>query len=219
MAYSLLDAVNLTLKRVKIIAGASGALTSLTDSPRQTMVDTAVQVINESIHELYTETEKPLPLEAVTSNITLVNGTREYTLPTDLEAIRYPLLDTTHGQYVYEYRGGYEKMRKDQPEPGNWSGIPYFATINPTNGKLRFERAADAGADGRVYELLYDKRLSLALATDTFPFSDTVVDSLVPCWAEDWNRSQKRSFDEKKRNTAFAQACRYLTQAPLRRKW
>lgn len=219
MAYTLLDATNLLLKRVKIIAGASGALTSLTDSPRQTMVDTAVQVINESIHELYSETERPLPLESETANITLTNGNREYPLPADLEKIRYPLLDTTHGQYVYEYDGGYEQMRKDQPQPGNYTGLPYFATINPATGMLRFERAATSVEAGRIYELFYDKRLSLALAADTFPFSDTVVDSLVPCWAEDWNRSQKRSFDEKKRNTAFAQACRYLTQKPLRRSW
>lgn len=219
MAYELLDAVNATLKRVKIISGVNGQLTSLTDSPRQTYIDTVVQVINESIHELYSTSELPLPIESETANITLVQGQREYTLPADLEAIRFPLLDTAHGQYVYEYPGGYEQMRREQPQPGNWTGIPYFATINPTNGLLRFERSADSGAAGRIYELVYDKRINLVNATDTFPFSDTVVDSLIPAWGELWKREQRNSFDQVLFDKHFGRASRYLSRIPMRSHW
>lgn len=217
--YQLLDAVNAVLKRVKIIAGTNGALTSLIDSPRQTMVDTVVQVINETIHELYSTSELPIPLESNTQNVTLVTGQREYVLSPTPEAIRFPLIDTTHGNYVVEYPGGYERMRIDQLQPANWTGLPTYAVINPTNGKLRFNTAATVNENGRVFELLYDQRIHLINATDTFPFSDTVVDSLVPAWSELWKREQRNSFDQGQFDKSFGRASRYLTQKVMRRKW
>lgn len=219
MSYSLLDAVNHVLKRVKIISGVNGELASLTDSPRQTAIDTAVQIINESMHELYSVNEKPLPQESATQNVTLVSLTREYTLSPVPEAIRFPLMDTTNGRYVFEYPGGYESMRVAQPQPDNYQGVPRYACINPTNGKLRFDVTPQATEAGLIYELLYDKRLSLTAATDTFPFSDTVVDSLVPAWSELWKREQRNSFDKDIYMLSFGRASRYLTQQPMRRKW
>ena len=219
MSYSLLDAVNRVLKRVKVISGVNGELSSLTDSPRQTYIDVAVQIINESIHELYSVNEKPMPMESATQNVTLVNGTREYALSPIPEAIRFPLIDTTNGRYIFEYIGGYERMRMEQPQPDNFQGTPRWACINPTNDKLRFDVTPQATEDGLVYELLYDKRLSLSAATDTFPFSDTVVDSLVPAWAQMWSREQKNSFDENIYLMSFGRASRYLTQRPMRQTW
>jgi hypothetical protein len=219
MGYSLLAAVNATLKRVKIISGVNGQLTSLTDSPRQTYIDTAVQIINEGMHELYSTAEKPLPTESATANITLATGTREYDLPADFEAIRFPLIDTTNGNFIIAYPGGYERMRLEQLQPANYTGQPQFAVISPVTGKLRFERAPTATENGRIYELLYDKRLSLTAAADTFPFSDTVVDSLVPAWGELWKREQRNSFDQVLFDKHFGRASRYLSQVPMRRKW
>ena len=219
MTYTLLNATNLVLKRAKIISGVNGALTSLTDSARQTYIDTIGQVINESIHELYSEAEEPLPNQSATSNITLITDTREYALPSDLEQIRYPLMDTTHGRYILEYEGGYEKMRMDQPIPGNFKGVPLLACINPTNDMLRLNVTPQSTENGLVYELLYDKRHSLSAAADTFPFSDTVVDSLVECWMQDFNRENHRTFDQAARDKAFGKAMRYLNQTPMRRKW
>ncbi len=93
MAYTLLNAVNATLKRVKIISGVSGELTLLTDTARQQYIDTALQVWNEILHEIYSRTEEPYPLDSAESTITLMTGTREYNLPSDLEFIRYPLVN------------------------------------------------------------------------------------------------------------------------------
>jgi len=219
MTYSLLNAVNAVLKRGKIISGATGALTSLTDSARQTYIDTIVQIINESIHELYSESELPQPNQSGESNITLVTDTREYTLPSDLEQIRYPLLDQTNGKYIYEYKGGYEQMRKDQNIPGNYKGLPILACVNPTNDKLRMNVQPTSAENGLVYVLLYDKRHSLAAASDTFPFSDTVVDALVPAWIQMWSREQRNSFDKDLYIYHFGRAMRYLNQTPMKRSW
>jgi len=219
VAYSLLDAVNNTLKRVKIISGVNGDLSSLTDSARQTQIDTVVQVINESIHELYSLSEIPLPNQSATSNITLVTDTREYALPSDLEQIRFPLMDTTHGRYILEYDGGYEQMRIDQPIPDNFKGTPLYACINPTNDMLRLNVTPQAPENGLVYEMLYDKRHSLSAAADTFPFSDTVVDALVPAWGQMWSREQRNSFDKDLFAYHFGRAVRYLNETPMRRKW
>ena len=53
MAYTLLDAVNLSLKRVRVIQGDAGVLTTLTDSARQADIDIMIQAWNEIISDLY----------------------------------------------------------------------------------------------------------------------------------------------------------------------
>lgn len=219
MAYTLLNALNRVLKRATITSGPSGDLASLTDSARQTYIDTALQVINEGIHELYSLAETPLPIESDEANITLVAGQREYDLPTDLETIRYPLICEATGNFIIEYPGGYETMRAVQLQPQNWTGLPTWATINPTTGKLRMDVSPTATDAGKVYTLLYDKRLALTAASDTFPFSDTVVDCMVPAWKEMFCREQRNNYDQGLMTIAFGRAVRYLSKAPMRKQW
>lgn len=220
MAYTLLQVLNRVLKRTNVITGVSGELAGLTDSAKQTYIDVALQVINEGIHELYSQSGIALPQESATQNITLSTGTREYTFsPDDIESIRWPLLDETNGNQIYPYPGGYEKMRAEQLQPGNWTGLPQYAAINPTNGKLRMDVAPTANEDGRVYVLLYDKRINLTAASDTFPFSDTVVDAMVPVWSELWKREQRNNFDAGLMTLHYGRASRYLSKKPMRRKW
>ena len=44
MTKTLLNGVNDLLKRVKVIAGDTGTLSTLTDSAKQAYIDTAIQV-------------------------------------------------------------------------------------------------------------------------------------------------------------------------------
>ena len=90
---TLLDGVNAVLKRVTLVNSDNAILTDLTDSSRQSYIDTAVQVWNEAVDELYAITSQAKPNELVETTITLVDQDRDYVLPADLVQIHWPLVD------------------------------------------------------------------------------------------------------------------------------
>ena len=115
MAKTLLDGINEVLKRVKIVRGDTGVLTGLTDATVQTHIDLAVQMWNESLDDLYTDTIKPK--ELAESTLTLVTGDRDYALQTDLVELKFPLIDETNGNYIFEWKRGYMDLVTIQNVP------------------------------------------------------------------------------------------------------
>jgi len=210
MAKTLLNGVNEILKRVSLIAGDAGTLTSLTDSARQVAIDVAVQVINEAIGELYSASSVALPLEQAESTVTLVAGTRAYTLASDLVQLRYPLIDKTNNQYLFDYPGGYNAMLIADPEQDD-TGLPHYGAIRPTDGKIHLDRAPTSADAGRIYTYQYDKDLVLDSAADTMPFSDAVFRAMVPAWVQLWNRERRNQFDSGLFLAMIGQAARLMT--------
>lgn len=215
---TLLDAVNEILRRVQYIAGDAGVLTSLTDSARQSAIDIAKQIINEGISEVYTTSQVPLPTEQAESTVTLVTNTRAYALATDLEQLRFPLIDKTHTQFIYEFPGGYNEMLRRDPEQDD-TGLPHLAAIRPTDGKLHMDRAPTSVDNGNVYTYQYDKNLGLTLATDNVPFGDPVFFAMVPVWAQLWKRAKRKDFDQGLFASDVGKACRLLTNKQVRESW
>lgn len=194
MAKTLLNACNEILKRVGVVAGDASELTSLTDSARQRAIDVAVQVINEGIDELYTINGKPLPQEQAESTITLVAGTRAYALASDLVQLRFPLVDRTNSQKIYEYPGGYNEILIDDPELDD-TGLPTAAAIRPTDSYLFLDMAPTSAEAGRIYYYQYDRDVSLSAASDTMPFNDATFRAMVPAWVQLWKREMRNEFD------------------------
>lgn len=220
MAETLLTAVNRVLKRVKVIQGEDGELATLTDSARQVYIDLAVSLINEVIQELYSSSFRPMPTEAKNGTITLVTSTREYTVPTDLLEIRWPLINQTTGDKIYPYPGGYEAMRSIQTIPADYTGRPFYATINPTNNKLRMDLEPTASeGNGDAFDLLYDRSLLISLAADTFPFIDDVLIALIPALEQLWKRTQRNTFDKDLFQSSLGRAARFLNAQQPRRAW
>ncbi len=222
MAKTLLNCVNETLKRLKLIQGDAGALTTLTDSSRQNWIDITVQVVNEGIDVLFDASNVPKPqeLSETTTEVTLVLNQREYTLPSDLVQIRWPGLDETNGIFIHRYPGGYEQLRKDQPRPDTgYEGTPIYGVINPSNGKLRLDHRPTAEDVGKVYIFEYDKDLVLSTATDTVPFSDAAFRAMVPAWAQLVQRDLKRDFDAAIFERQIGQAARFINQEQRRTHW
>ena len=220
MAKSLLDCVNEVLTRLKYINGTQSALTTLTDSARQNWIDITIQVVNEGIDTLYDSSGIPKPQELAEADITLTLNEREYTLPTDLVQLRWPLLNEDDGEFIHEYPGGYEQMRKDQPRPNSgYEGTPVYGVINPINGKLRFDHRPTADDVGTVFKAQYDKDLVLESATDTVPFTDAAFRAMVPAWAQLVQRDLKRDFDGDIFNRQIGQAARFINQQQRRAKW
>jgi hypothetical protein len=215
VAKTLLDAVNEILKRTGTIAGDSGELSTLTDSARQRAVDTAVQAVNEVIDELYTSSGIAQPNEQAESTIVLLDGVRFYTLASDLVQLRWPMIDKTNNQYLSKYAGGYNRMLIADPEQDD-TGLPHFAAIRPTDGKLHLDRAPTSVEAGRIYTYQYDKDLGLSDAADTVPFSDAAFRAMVPAWVQVWKREMRNEFDGDLFQVNIGRAARFVTQAQPR---
>lgn len=218
MAKTLLNAVNEIFKRVQYTAGDAGALTSLTDSARQVAIDMAVQVVNEGIDELYSTTNIPMPSEQGESTITLATGTRAYSLATDLAQMRFPLIDKTNLQFIREYPGGYNAILVLDPGQ-TFTGLPIYAAIRPTDGKLYMQSAPVSADNGKVYTYQYDKNLGISLAADTVPFGDPVFRAMVPVWAQLWKRAKRQDFDQPLFASDLGRASRLLTNKQVRDSW
>lgn len=212
---TLLNATNEILKRCGIIAGDAGLLTTLTDSARQRWIDTSIQVTNEGIAELYTTCEKPMPNEQAESTLVLVTGTRAYTLATDLVQLRWPFIDKTNSQYLFEFSGGYNAMLIADPEQ-NDTGLPQYGAIRATDAKLHLDRAPTSVENGRIYTYQYDKALTLTVLTDTVPFNDVVFQAMVPVWAQLWKRDTRQEFDQSLFKMNIGRASRLLAQVQVR---
>jgi hypothetical protein len=219
MAKTLLNGVNEVLKRVSVIQGDSGALTTLTDSGRQVYIDLAVQVLNEVMEEMYALANKPMPNILSENTITLATSDRDYTLQTDLIQLLYPLLDETNGQYILEYPGGYMGMVSDQAYPSNYTGLPTYAVISPEDGELYLDKLPTSDENGLVYKYRYIKDGSLSAAADQFPFSDAVFRAIIPAASQLWSKQQKKEFDSGEYKISMGRAMRFLSQGVQRDSW
>lgn len=209
MAKTLLDAVNEIMKRVGLIAGDAGLLTTLEDSARQRAIDIAIQVVNEGIDELYSATNKPAPRSQAEGTITLVAGTRAYELAEDLVQLRWPFVDKSNNQYLVDYPGGYNQLLIDDPEQDD-TGLPHYATIRPTDGYAYLDRAPTSEDADRIYTYQYDKELELVEADDTVPFTDAAFRAMVPAWVQLWKREMRNEFDGDLFSASLGRAARFM---------
>jgi hypothetical protein len=215
MAKTLLQSINEILKRTSDIAGDAGALSSLTDSPRQVIIDLAVQVVNEGIDELYSTSSIAMPNEQAQSTITLVTATRAYALASDLVQLRWPFIDKTNNQYLTEYPGGYAAMLVADPEQDD-DGLPHYGAIRPTDGFLHLDRAPNSEDNGKVYTYQYDKNLALTVAASTVPFNDAIFRAMVPVWVQLFKRERKNQFDTELYRLNLGRASALLSQKQAR---
>jgi hypothetical protein len=217
MTVTLLDSVNLLLKRVGLIAGDAMPLTTLTDSARQRAIDLAIQVIGEGVDELFTAQDLPMPLGVGEGTISLDTGVKAYQLAANMMRLRFPIIDRVNRQFWTEFPGGYEALLASDPSQSA-TGLPNYACIRPTDGWLFLDRTPQATEDGKVYTYEYDKALTFALATDVMPFSEPVARGMVPAWAQLWKREMRGAseFDTALFTSSLGRAARLLTRKQSR---
>jgi hypothetical protein len=232
MAIVFLDAVNASLKRVRVIQGDQGELVTSTSTvtstatggtPRtepfersgiQVQIDLMLQMWQEGIDEVYLM--GLFASGAASATIALVSGTREYAMPDDFESFvgdnpaEHVFRGATTGLIVTPYHGGYARMLRDQPVATDYLGSPNHWARNPVDGAIRFDREPTTEEDGNTYNALYQKTMIYddTSATETLPFTDTVANAMVPVVAEGWNRVMKKEFDSGLFRTALARATR-----------
>lgn len=215
MAKTLLNAVNEVLKKVQSI---STDLTLLTDSAKQRDINLAVQTWNEATDLLFTSAEIPIPQEQAESTITLVASQRDYALASDLVQMRWPLIDKTNSQFIYEHPGGYNEILLEDPEQDD-DGLAITAAIRATDGKLYLSRSPTSDDAGKVYTYQYDKDIGVSSASDTVPFGDMTFRAMVVAAAQLWNAQRNNIFNKVLFDSAMAQAARTAKMDHARTSW
>lgn len=136
--------------------------------------------------------------------------TRQYSLPSDLVQIVWPLHDEDNGQWISEYPGGYQALRTAQNYPDNYTGQPFRGAIHPEEGDLYLDRVPTSDIAGRVYQLQYTKDLTLSRATDVLPFNDTVYRAMVPVVTELYRYNQNNRINNGILSLNYGRAIRAL---------
>ena len=222
MPKNLLDGVNEVLIKVDILEGDTGRLTSITDSARQTFIDTAIQALNEIVDELYSVTSTPKPQQLAESTITLATDDQDYALASDLVTLlpKFGLIDTTNNHVITidDDANAYQKFIVGDLDQDD-TGLPSAAVIRPTDGQLYMDRTPTAAEDGRVYNYRYNKELELVVAADTFPFGNTVFRAVVPAAAELWKLHRHQEFAQGLFDASIGRAARLIRMTPARDSW
>lgn len=214
MAKTALQLVNNVLKQAHRISGSQGELTTFTDSARQNWIDTALQAANETIDELYSAAGMMLPQIISEGTIVLADGDRSYPFT---GALIYELLvDETNGRYLEPYPGGFEQLIADQPIPSDFTGLPLFYAIDPTNGELYLDREPTASEVGLTYKFRAEKDGVLDDVADTVPFEDKVYRALIPAVVQMFTFYDKKEFAGEIYSMSMGRAARYLTKQPPR---
>lgn len=218
MPKTLLNGVNQVLIKAQIVSSKK-LLSSLTNSGKQVFIDQAVQAWNEAIDQLYYSAGQSKPDQSASATITLVDGQRRYPFSLDMVRLKWPLHDETQGQYIDAYPGGYERLRKEQSHPSNYTGQPQLGVIMPDNGELYLDRIPTSAEAGRVYTYLYDKELELANEDDLMPFNNPVFRAMVPVVTELYRAYKNNKRDEKVIKMSYGRAARLLNKAPSAQSW
>ncbi len=221
MAKTLLNGVNEVLKKVDVLEGDTGLLTSLVDSARQTFIDAAIQALNETVDHLYSILEQTKPKQLGEANLTLVTSDRDYALDSTLVTLlpKFGLINSTTNHVIQILKDdGYRQIILGDLAGTN-SGLPSTAAIRPTDGELYMDRIPTAAQNGLVYKYRFNKELELVLLTDTFPFGNTVFRAVVPAAAELWRRNRQQEFSQAVFDGATGQAARLISLTPMRSSW
>ena len=221
MSKDLLAGVNELLKKTDILDSDVGVLTSLTDSARQTFIDSAIQAINEVMDELYVISRTTKPKQLKESTITLTTGERDYSLHSQLVTLRteFGLIDEANNQVITLLdEDGYRRLITADLEQDD-TGLPHWAAINPVDGRLFMDRAPTSLENGNVYKYRFDRDTVLDEATDEFPFSDTVFRAIIPAAAQLWKLNHQQEFAGELFNRSMARAARLLRKIPARTSW
>jgi hypothetical protein len=221
MAKTLLDGVNEILKKTDVLDSDAGVLTSLTDSPRQSFIDLAVQSINETLDDLYHSAKRPKPKQLAETTLTLVTGQQAYPLNSKLIELdrEFMLIDETNNHFITILgEDGYRQIILGDLEQDD-TGKPNWCAIRPTDGKLFFDRQPTADENGLVYKYRYLKDLEMDDKDDVFPFTDPVFRAMVVSAAEMWKLHRHNEFSKPLYDHGLARAMRLLNRLSGKTTW
>lgn len=175
---TFLDVVNRVLRINTVIGADDDDLTSFDDTQHVATLQIAKIAIQSTLTDLVTD--RIIPAEEADGTITVVDGTRAYSLPSGF--IRFkgekPFLlkldssNNSQNTVINEYPGGEERLRREvldyreQPGESRW-----FYQIMSATKQIGLYQVPDSSVDGVSYRFPYETSVYVTLAADTMPFT------------------------------------------------
>lgn len=166
---TFLEAVNRVLRLNGIIRGDTDTVATFTDTAHNATLNLAIVAIQDELGDLISD--KMIPYEMGAGTITLVSGTRTYSLASDF--VRFYgkgfFYDSTRNWEVFEYDGGRENLQLEIPNYKTTSGTPISWYWEPGPTKVvGFYQVPNSS--GGVYSYDYEASVMVTDSTDTMPF-------------------------------------------------
>lgn len=169
---TFVDGVNRLLRINAIIAGDDDNITDFTDTQHAASISIAQIAIQDELSEIVSE--RLIPYEKASANITLTTSTRTYTLASDF--VRFygshaSFYDSTDNVRIYEYKGGEDSLRDHDYQYKTTEGSPsYWYWSNSTSKQVGFYSVPNSTYNNRSLQYDYEKSVMVSAYNDTLPF-------------------------------------------------
>ena len=175
MSQTFLNAVNRVLRIGGVIRGDTDPITSFSDVQHGATMNLAIIAIQSTLTDLTAFYD--FPQERGSSSITLVAGTRLYSLATDFIEFWQDnqfLYDAAQNNKLYEYDGGERQLSQDVPDyqsVATQSGYPtWWYNSEGMTQQIGLFSIPNASYAGRVLTYDYEKDVIPVNASDNMPF-------------------------------------------------
>jgi hypothetical protein len=169
---TFLDAVNRILRITGVIRGDTDPIVTFADLQHGATLNLAIIAIQDTLTDLMAFYD--FPYERNSSTITLVTGTRVYSLANDFVQFwkeNQFLYDSTNSNYIYEWESGERGLSANIFTYKTDSGSPsWWYYVEGSTKQIGFYQVPDATYNGIVLTYDYEKDIVPTLATDTLPF-------------------------------------------------
>lgn len=176
---NFVNAVNRILQQTGIFAGDDDELNTFSDT-RHALVSKKAQIaIQDELADLFAD--KVFPYEDAEGFITLVEGTRVYSLDSNFRRFRdeRPFLlevdaatstGVSQNVTLMEYPGGEERLRRDILDYRDTQGPPgWFYRVGGTQNQIGFYPVPDSSSDGEIFRYEYERTRTVSNESDTIP--------------------------------------------------
>lgn len=177
---NFLEGVNRVLRSNGILKGDDDDLASFNETQHSATVSLAKISIEDALGSLVSNNF--IPFEEAVGEITLVNNTRLYTLPTDFVRFQGPrdhlvmhritsmVADNHYIPHIEE-----EFLRRNFPDYRERTGeVLQFYIPRGTTKQVGFWYVPNSNEDGKVYRYYYEKDVSVTVEADDLPFHNTL---------------------------------------------
>jgi len=167
-----LGAVNRVLVNAYILKGDDDLLTNFNDNQHEATLRIAKNAIQTELNSLMSAFSMNYERAQTIGSITTVVGQRAYSLPSDFVRFwgdrPYLVLDTSDSDRLYEYRGGENKLRRENFDYKTSPGKPnWWYWSQNTDKEIGLFQVPDRIV---TYEFDYEKDTTVTNSTDTIPF-------------------------------------------------
>lgn len=168
---TFLEAVNRVMRLSGIIRGDTDTVSTFNDTAHNATLNLAIVCIQDELGDLISD--KMIPYEMGSGTVTLVAGTRTYSLASDF--IRFYgnafFYRSASNFEIYEYPGGRVALQSEIPNYKTASGSPINWYWEPaTTKQVGFYQVPNA-SDTLTYD--YEKSVMVSASTDTIPLHNT----------------------------------------------